>query len=101
MRIIFERSGGILGLKSILTIDPDDLPHDQAGTLRRLLDEANFFALSEAPPASPIPDSFHYILTVETETARHTIRTSDVTMPASLRALVDELSQLARMQRRG
>lgn len=99
MRILFERSGGIMGLKSSLTIDLDDLPLDQAGTLHRLLDDANFFTLTEDPPTRPIPDGFQYVLTVETENTRHTVRTTDVTMPASLRPLIDKLSQLARAQR--
>ncbi len=43
MRIIYERSGGIMGSSSSLTIDLDELPIDQAETLRRLLDEFTFF----------------------------------------------------------
>jgi hypothetical protein len=101
MRIIFERSGGILGSKSSLTIDPDDLPLEQAGTLRKLMGDADFFTLTEDPPTRPIPDGFQYTLTVETGTARHTLRTTDVTMPSSLRPLIDELSRIARMRRRG
>jgi hypothetical protein len=100
MRIIFERSGGIMGLKSSLTIDLDDLPNDQAETLRRLLDEANFFALAENPPAHPGPDAFQYTLTVETGTVRHTVYTSDTAAPPELRPLLQELSQQARLQRR-
>lgn len=100
MRIIFERSGGIMGLKSGLTIDLDDLPNDQAETLRRLLDEANFFALAENPPTRPVPDAFQYTLTVETGTARHTVHTSDTTAPQELRPLLRELSQLARLKRK-
>ena len=101
MRIIFERSGGFLGTKSSLTIDLDDLPLDKAGMLRRFLDEADFFALTADPPTPPIPDGFQYTLTVETGTARHTVRTTDMTMPESLRSLIDELSQIARTQRSG
>ena len=100
MRIIFERSGGIMGLKSNLTIDLDELPVDQAETLRRLLDEANFFTLPENPPTRPNPDGFQYTLTVETETAKHTIRTNDTTAPDELRPLLQELSQRARLQRK-
>jgi len=100
MRIIFERSGGIMGLKSSLTIDLDELPVDQAETLRRIVDEANFFALPENPPTRPIPDGFQYTLTIETDTARHTVRTSDTTASDELRPLLQELSQRARLQRR-
>ena len=100
MRIIFERSGGIMGLKSSLTIDLDELPVDQAETLRRIVDEANFFALPENPPTRPIPDGFQYTLTIETDTARHTVHTSDTTASDELRPLLQELSQRARLQRK-
>ena len=100
MRIIYERSGGFMGLKSSLTINLDDLPLDQAGTLRRLLDEANFFTLPENPPTHSNPDGFQYTLTVETDKTKHTIHTNDASAPEELRPLLQELSHRARSQRR-
>lgn len=100
MRIIFDRSGGLMGLKSSLTLDLNELPLDQAETLRRFLDESHFFTLTENPPTRPNPDGFQYTITVETDTATHTVRTSDITAPDELRPLLQELSQRARSQRR-
>ena len=100
MQIIFERSGGMMGLKSSLTINLNDLPPDQAETIRRLLDEANFFALPENPPSQPIPDGFQYTIIVETKTVKHTIHTSDTSAPKELQPLIQELSQRARLRRR-
>ena len=100
MQIIFERSGGIMGLKSALTLDWKELPPDQAETLRRLLDEAHFFTLTADPPAQPAPDGFQYTITVETKVVKHTVHVSDTTVPEELRPLLQELSQRARLQRR-
>ena len=100
MRITFDRSGGIMGLKSSLTIDVDELPPNQAETLSRLLDEAHFFTLTENPPTRPNPDGFQYTITVETETSKRTIHTSDTSAPEELRPLLQELSQRARLQRK-
>lgn len=101
MRIIFTRSGSIMGLTSSLTINLDDLPLDQAETLHTLLDEANFFTLPENPSTTrPNPDGFQYIITVETNTIQHIVQTSDTTAPDELRPLLQELSQRARLQRR-
>lgn len=101
MKITFERSGGFMGLKSGLTIDLNDLPSDDAETLRRLVDESSFFTLTEnASTRRPIPDGFQYTITVETEMIKHTVRASDTTVPNELRPLLQELSQRARPQRR-
>ena len=100
MRIIFERSGGIMGLKSSLTIKLDELPLDQAETLRRLLDESKFFTLTEKPPTRPNPDGFQYTITVEIDTAKRTVHTSDTSAPEELRPLLQELSRRARAQRK-
>jgi hypothetical protein len=100
MRIIFNRSGGFMGLKSNLTVDVDDLAPDQAKTLSRLIDEAHFFTLTENPPSNPTPDGFQYTIIVESETATHTVHTSDTSAPEELRPLLQELSQMARSQRK-
>jgi hypothetical protein len=100
MRIHFERSGGIMELKSSISINLDELPLDQAGTLRLLLDESQFLTLPENLPTHAIPDGFQYTITVETKTITHTVRTSNTTAPNELRPLLQELSQRARSQRK-
>jgi hypothetical protein len=100
MRITFERTGGFMGRKVSLILELDELPSDQAETLRRHLDEVNFFAIDGIPSApGPIRDEFHYLFTVETKDVKHTVRTTDATMPASLRPLIEELSRIARTKR--
>lgn len=102
MRITFERTGGFMGRKVSLTLELDELPSDQAETLRRHLDEANFFTIEETPPTpSSVRDEFFYLITVETKNVKHTVHTTDASIPASLHPLIDELSQLARRQRSG
>ena len=83
-----------------LTLDFQDLPEDEATTLRALLEEANFLSLDEHLPPNPIPDGFSYRITVETERIEHTVYTSDGNVPDSLRPLLDELSRQARLQGR-
>jgi hypothetical protein len=101
MRIIFKRTGGLMGISSSLIIDLDQLPLDQAVTLRRLLDETHFFTLPEHPPTHPAADGFQYTITVETETAAHTVHTSDTSAPDELHPLINELFQRTRLQRKG
>jgi hypothetical protein len=100
MKIIFERSGGFMGLKSNLNIDLKDLSADQAEMLRGLLDNANFFTQPESPPNRSAADGFQYVITVETELVTHTIHTNDTAASEELRPLLQELSQRIRSRRR-
>ncbi|MCQ3938990.1 MAG: hypothetical protein DPW18_18375 [Chloroflexi bacterium] len=99
-RILFERTGGFMGRKVSLELDLDELPAPQAGTLKRLLDETGFSTLEAAYPApSSARDVFTYQITVETESGRHTVQATDLSMPNALRPLVGELSRLAQTRR--
>jgi len=99
MRITFQRTGGFMGQKVDLILDLGNLPAEQAEILRNHLDEANFLSLEDSPPAShPSRDAFYYTITVETEILQHTIRVTDLSMPAPLRPLVEELSRIARLK---
>lgn len=96
MKIEFERSGGFMGRTVKLSLDLDQLPSDQAQTLRLLVDQADFFNLPADSPAPPMPDSFSYTITVTTDTITHTVRTSDAAAPEKLRSLLMDLSARAR-----
>lgn len=96
MQIIFERSGGFMGRNVELNLDLADLPPDQAETLKRLVEESDFFSLTDSQPTVPVPDGFTYTITVVTTTVRHTISTADTSIPESLSPLLDELSMRAR-----
>ena len=100
MKILFERSGGFAGLKMSTTIDMDSLPEEEAEKLHDLLDEADFFELPELiQPARPVPDEFTYLITVEGEGRRHTVRTSDSAASDELRMLLNDLAFRARQRR--
>ena len=99
MRILFERSGGFIGLKTGLTVDLEEIPADKASTLRDLVEGSNFFSLAAKPETQPVPDGFRYKISVETELVQHTVSFTDVTAPDELRPLIQELTLMARSQR--
>ncbi|HEY6074580.1 MAG TPA: protealysin inhibitor emfourin [Anaerolineales bacterium] len=100
MRIVFEQTGGFMGRTVNLTVDLSDLPAAQADQLRSLLQEAHFIELDKDLAPLPVRDDYSYRITVETESAEHTIRVSDASAPSDLRPLIQELSRLARSQRK-
>ena len=99
MTIAFERTGGLMGRTISLDLDLDEMPADQSATLKRLVDESDFFELSDAPKKTSRLDEFSYTITITTGTIRHTIRISDSSAPESLRPLLRELSTYARNSR--
>ena len=101
MRIDFQRSGGFAGLKLRLSLDVNTLPDEQAKAIRRMIDEANFLTIDEVLPGAPnVRDEYQYQITVITENIQHSIQAAESSMPESLRPFVEELTRLAREQRR-
>jgi len=92
--ISFKRSGGFIGQGIRVRVELAQLPADEARRLAHLIEQAQFFHLPENFIIKFNPEEFQYTITVETNTACHTVRANDSTLPASLRPLVDELSAL-------
>jgi hypothetical protein len=94
MKIHFERSGGFAGISTDITVDYNSLSFDERSAIKNMVDSANFFDL---PQETPLPkrgaDYFKYKITVEMDenNKSHTIKTNDITMPPSLRPLVNYL----------
>jgi hypothetical protein len=98
-KILFERTGGIMGRKVSVTVNLDDLPEEQAEALGELLDDADFFELPADLTRPAMPDAFTYNITVFSDEGQHSVRVSDATAPDDLRPLLEELSRQARMRR--
>jgi hypothetical protein len=88
-----------MGLKNRLVIDVDDLPADQAASLQRLLDQADFFNLPANLASPALPDEFLYKISVELDSRSHTVQVNETAAPDSLRPLLSELSLRARIHR--
>jgi hypothetical protein len=94
-KIMFERSGGVLGQTIDTTLDLDTLPSSESRHMLYLIQEADFFRIPENLVAPLTTDEFLYTITVEAGATRHRVRVNDTTMPESLRPLVHELVTLA------
>jgi hypothetical protein len=68
MRISFERTGGVAGVRLACTLDTTALAPAEAARLEHLVDRAGLAALPPAalpPAAPPEPDRFEYRLEVD------------------------------------
>lgn len=98
MKINFERSGGFMGLLTTATIDTQALAEAESQHLHELIVTSGFFDL---PPnlknaSLSVPDQFHYKVTITDEAHTHTVETNDISAPDTLRALLRQLTHLAR-----
>ncbi|MBI3244583.1 MAG: hypothetical protein HYZ49_20070 [Chloroflexi bacterium] len=98
MKIMFERSGGVAGMRVTTTVNTDTLPANEAQMLREMVDKAKFFDLPAvlAAPKSNNADRFQYKLTVEVGNRRHTVETGETAAPPTLQPLIQRLGEMAK-----
>jgi hypothetical protein len=97
-RIIFERTGGFMGRTVSLNLVLSELPPDQAQTLERLVQESDFFNLTEPPSKKTVADGFSYSLTVNDGQSERTFLLSETNIPNALQPLFENL--VARTRKR-
>ena len=97
MKIQFERTGGVAGLRLIATVDAGALALEEARKLQAMVEEARFFELpSTLSHVQPGADRFQYTVTVEIQGRRHTVEIAEGAAPPRLRPLLDRLTAKAR-----
>jgi hypothetical protein len=95
MRIHYEESGGLAGLRRTCEVDAEQLSPADRDTLLSLLDQTGISDSHEQySPAAR--DARRYGITVEKDGRTFHIRVDDVTASANLRALIRFLKQQAR-----
>jgi hypothetical protein len=100
MRIQFERSGGLAGMRLAVTVDSAALPPDEARDLQQMVQAAR---LLELPPvltaAKAGADQFCYRLAVEDGGGQHAVEACEAAVPEGLRPLIRYLTTKARVSR--
>src|SRR5512146_1666739 len=98
MRIQFARTGGFAGMRLAGTIDTSTLDRDEAQTLQKELDNADFFELPAqlTGGSSTERDRFQYEITVEDGGKKHIVVAGESAIPDTLYPLIRHLEQLVR-----
>jgi len=93
-----ERTGGFGGLVTRRSLDTADLPAEEAARLRSLVAEADLDAAGDAAARAtvPVPDAYHYRLTVVAGGRRWDLSLSDPQVPPDLRPLLRTILASAR-----
>ncbi len=93
--ISYKRTGGTLGQELAANFDLNSMPASDAERLHNLLNESNFFEIPVVDVVPSKPDEFAYSITVISENSIHTVSATDNLMPRNLRALIQDLTELA------
>lgn len=97
MKVILKRTGGFMGPSRQWELDERALAPAKAQELRRLLDQAGFFALpSEVGSVGRARDSFSYQLTIEDGHRKHTVKCAEPALPPPLRSCIGLIMGSAR-----
>ena len=97
MKVYFEQSGRLVGMGAHASVDTDSLQAKEASKLQGLIRDANFFELpSQLPAPSHGADYLEYKITIEANNdKKHSIKTTDLTMPPNVGPLIRYLRQKA------
>jgi hypothetical protein len=102
MEVSYERTGGFAGMRMAASFNLDELPEQDAQSIRDCLHQAHFHTLPERITSpGQMPDQFTYKITVTSGESRHTVTTGDAPAPPELRQVIELLNQLARARGRG
>lgn len=78
----------------------DEMPNDVSQRLHNLILESNFFKTPVQNAAMSRPDEYEYTVSIDAGNSMHTVRTTDSSMPESLRPLIEDLNELAKTSRK-
>ena len=101
MNIYFLRTGGLAGLRLSLALDTQDLPEEEAGRIRRLVEASGFFDLDpNEVRAAPAPDRFEYRVAVRSDVwGERELILAESAIPDEIRPLLEHLTALAMSRR--
>ena len=94
--ISYKRTGGAMGQEMAVNFNLNEMPANISQRLQNLITESNFFATPVVNEALARPDEFEYTVTIDRGNSMHTVRTTDSSMPDSLRQLIEGLTELAK-----
>ena len=96
MKIEIKRSGGIAGLNSIFLIDQTTATAAEVNEIERLINKSRFFELpTEIPNRKHGADYYTYDISIEVSGKKHTIRTTDFSIPQSLKSIVNRTIEIS------
>ena len=97
MRIEFERTGGVEGVRLACSLSSDTLPDSDARELTRLVEASGFFDLpGRIEEADSGGDRFGYAIAIDEGSRSHAVQVAEAAAPAALRPLIGWLTAAAR-----
>jgi hypothetical protein len=100
MHILFERSGGFMGMTTKTSFDLSDIPEAEAEQVRAIIEKVDFSKLPEkSQNINNSADQFTYTITITSQEWEQTIITSDASAPEDIQPLIKSLNEISRSRR--
>ena len=98
--IQFERSGGFMGQIIAGEICSNSLPTVERQKLDSLLQQSNIYNYNPGDSVSPgFPDQFQYVIIIEKQENKKSLKFNDSTLPDQFRPLINYLMQTTRTKK--
>jgi hypothetical protein len=90
MKVFYEQKGRLLGATLSSSADTNLLSSEEKQKIEDMVRNAKFFDFpsNSSPPNRGAADYYRYRITVETEQQKHTVETTDLSIPSELRPLI-------------
>jgi len=95
VRIHFERTGGVAGVRLSCEIVSDTMPHDERERLEQLVADSDFFELRDGGDDGASGDRFEYAITIVAGSGAHTVRLGEAAVPPRMQPLIRWLIRAA------
>jgi hypothetical protein len=96
LKITLSTGGGLYAATKRIEIDTNTLPVEEQTKLQNLIDQSNFFTLSNLPPPPGAADYNSYMLKIEDKNKSHSVKTTTFSMTNELNTLIGFILSLSK-----
>jgi hypothetical protein len=94
MIIILEKSGGMYTARAPRTIiDTGNLKEEERRKLEKLIEESNFFDMTDSLPGAGPADFNAYRITIEDKGRKHSVATTNFTVDQNLSSIIRAITR--------
>jgi hypothetical protein len=97
MKIYLEKSSGMYPSSSpTIIVDTANLKEEEKSQIQKLIEDSNFFNMTDSLPNVGAADFNTYTITVETEDRKHSVTTSSFSTDQNVASLIKAITKYSK-----